>query len=186
MPFQFKPCQDVTGPVIIEPSCFTDNRGFFMETFKKSEFAAHGMTLPFVQDNHSLSVGQVVRGLHYQLPPKSQGKLLRVLQGRIWDVAVDLRADSPTFLKWLAVELDDREHRMLYLPPGFAHGFATLSERVHLFYKCTAEYDALLERGIRWNDPQLNLPWPLAAPQISPKDSRLPLLSVDEFTGLAW
>ena len=186
MPFQFKPCRDMAGPVIVEPRCLADNRGFFMETFKQSEFAAHGIVLPFVQDNHSLSVGPVVRGLHYQLPPKSQGKLLRVLQGRIWDVAVDLRAESPTFLKWMALELDDRGHRMFYIPPGFAHGFAALSEQVQLFYKCTAEYDARLERGIRWNDPQLNLPWPLDSAQVSPRDSQLPLLDIDDFKDIAW
>jgi dTDP-4-dehydrorhamnose 3,5-epimerase len=186
MPFQFFPCESLQGPIIVEPRCFADNRGFFMETFKAGDFSNSGITLPFVQDNQSLSLGPVVRGLHFQLPPKAQGKLIRVLEGKVWDIAVDLRAESPTFLRWIAVELDDQDNRMLYIPPGFAHGFATLSERTTLFYKCTAEYDPACDTGIRWNDPALNIPWPLENPQISTKDSQLPLLDPAFFRGLSW
>ena len=186
MPFQFFPCQEMEGPGVLEPRRFADNRGFFMETFKASEFRAGGIDPAFVQDNHSLSVGPVVRGLHFQLPPKPQGKLVRVAEGRIWDVAVDLRAGSPTFLRWLAVELDDQGGRMFFIPPGFAHGFATLSERVHLLYKCSAEYDPGLDTGIRWDDPLLALPWPVKNPQISPKDSALPLLDPEYLRAIQW
>lgn len=186
MPFSFFPCEAIQGPVIIEPRCFTDNRGFFMETFKAGDFTTHGISLPFVQDNQSLSLGPVVRGLHYQLPPKGQGKLIRVLEGKVWDVAVDLRADSPTFLRWIAVELDDQSNRLFYIPPGFAHGFATLGARTTLFYKCTAEFDPACDTGIRWNDPALNIPWPVENPQISAKDSQLPLLDPEFFRRLSW
>jgi len=174
------------GPVVVEPRSFDDNRGVFMETFKASDFTSHGMTRPFVQDNQSLSLGSVVRGLHFQLPPKAQGKLLRVLEGKVWDLVIDLRADSPTFLRWMAVELDDRDNRMFYIPPGFAHGFATLSERTTILYKCTAEYDSTCDTGIRWNDPALNIPWPVNNPQVSKKDSQLPLLDPTFFRGLTW
>ncbi len=186
MSFQFHPCSTIAGPMVIEPCCYKDMRGSFMETFKASEFAAIGINTSFIQDNHSLSTGSVIRGLHFQLPPKSQGKLLRVIEGKIWDVAVDLRSESPSFLQWLAIELDDQSNRMFYIPPGFAHGFATLSERVQLFYKCSEEYDANLDTGIRWNDPRLNLPWPLENPLISTKDAQLPLLDPDFFRRLRW
>lgn len=186
MPFAFFPTEAIQGPFVIEPRIFTDKRGFFMETFKSSDFTSHGISLPFVQDNQSLSLGPVVRGLHFQLPPKAQGKLIRVLEGKVWDVAVDLRADSPTFLRWMAVELDDQSNRLFYIPPGFAHGFATLSERVTIFYKCTAEYDPDCDSGIRWNDPELNIPWPVENPQISSKDNQLPLLEPSFFQELSW
>ncbi len=186
MPCSFYPCQSIQGPVVVEPRLFSDKRGFFMETFKRSEFMQAGIEVDFVQDNQSLSVGPVIRGLHFQLPPRQQGKLLRAVEGRIWDLAVDLRPDSPTFLRWLAVELDDQSNRMFYIPPGFAHGFATLSPRAQLFYKCSAEYDPQLDSGIRWNDPTLAIPWPIDDAQISAKDNDLPLLDSDFFRSLRW
>jgi dTDP-4-dehydrorhamnose 3,5-epimerase len=122
----------------------------------------------------------VVRGLHYQKYPKTQGKIITVLKGRIWDVAVDIRKQSPTFLKWISMELDDEKHAMLYIPPGFAHGFLALSEDVHLLYKCTNEYDSKLDAGIRWNDPDIGIVWPVKNPILSEKDANLPYIKEAE------
>ena len=175
MSFTFQPLA-IPGLVLITPRVFPDERGFLMETFQVSTFRAAGIATDFVQDNHSLSTGGVVRGLHYQAAPHAQGKLVRVALGRIWDAAVDLRRGSPTFGQGCGVELSDENHAMLWLPPGFAHGFATLSPTAHLLYKCTAEYDPASERGVRWNDPTLGLIWPVTAPLVSPRDAALPLL----------
>ncbi len=175
MPCIFTPLA-IEGLVLVEPKVFADERGFFIESFKESEFTANGIAVRFVQDNHSLSKKNVVRGLHYQRAPKAQGKLVRVITGKVWDVAVDLRRDSPTFGKWMGLDLSEENKKMLYIPPGFAHGFLALSDNVHLLYKCTEEYDPALDTGIRWNDPDLAIDWPVKKPVLSPKDERLPFL----------
>jgi dTDP-4-dehydrorhamnose 3,5-epimerase len=164
----------LSGLMLIEPPVYADERGFFLETYKASRFAAHGIPEVFTQDNHSCSCRGVLRGLHYQVPPLAQGKLVRVVEGRIWDVAVDIRRGSPTFGRHQGVELSGEHAAMLWIPPGFAHGFVVLSEKAHFLYKCTAEYDRASERGIRWDDPELAIPWPLRNVQVSPKDAALP------------
>ncbi len=147
-----------------------------METYKHSDFARAGIPSTFVQDNHSSSSRGIVRGLHYQLPPHAQGKLVRVPFGSVWDVAVDLRRGSPTFGKWVGLELSQENRMMLFIPPGFAHGFLALSEHAELFYKCTSEYDRASEAGVRWNDPDLGIGWPTEVAGVSEKDGGLPFL----------
>jgi dTDP-4-dehydrorhamnose 3,5-epimerase len=176
MPFTFT-SGGVPGLVIIEPRMFPDDRGFFLESYKESEFRHAGIAGPFVQDNHSRSARGVLRGLHYQLPPHAQGKLVQVLEGRVWDVAVDIRHGSPTFGKWYGVELSADDHRMLYIPAGFAHGFVTLTDHAQFFYKCSAEYRKEAESGIRWDDPDIGIAWPVTEVTISDRDRRLPPLS---------
>jgi dTDP-4-dehydrorhamnose 3,5-epimerase len=176
MPFTFESC-GIEGLVIVRPRIYPDGRGFFLESYKASEFERAGITLPFVQDNHSLSSRGVLRGLHYQLPPRAQGKLVRVLEGRVWDVAVDIRQSSPTFGMWFGVELIAEDQTMLYIPPGFAHGFVTLSDTAQFFYKCTAEYSKEHEAGIRWDDPTIAIRWPVSNVVVSERDRGLPLLS---------
>ncbi|MFH0976101.1 MAG: dTDP-4-dehydrorhamnose 3,5-epimerase [Spirochaetota bacterium] len=175
MPFNFIK-QNISGLVLVEPKVFADERGFFVESYKRSEFAANGIDSSFLQDNHSLSKKNVLRGLHYQHSPHAQGKLVKVIKGAVWDVAVDIRRSSPTFLKWLAYELSEDNRSMLYIPPGFAHGFLALTDDVHLTYKCTEEYDMKLDAGIRWDDPDIAVKWPVARPVVSAKDAVLPLL----------
>jgi dTDP-4-dehydrorhamnose 3,5-epimerase len=179
MPFEFTRLE-IPDLVLIEPKVFTDSRGFFLEIFKKLDFKKFGLDNEFVQDNYSFSIKNVIRALHYQLPPNAQGKLVSVLKGKVWDVAVDIRKNSPYFLKWLGLELSDENHRIFYIPPGFAHGFAVLSEEAHLIYKCTAEYSPGLERGIRWDDPEIDIQWPVAEPLISDRDRNLSLLKKAE------
>lgn len=162
MPFTFL-STDLPGVVLVEPRRFDDDRGWFAETYKHSAFVEAGIELPFVQDNHSCSAAGTVRGLHYQLDPHAQGKLVRVVRGRVWDVAVDIRRSSPTYGRWLGYELDEESGRMLYVPPGFAHGFIALLDETHLVYKCTAEYHSASERSIRYDDPDLNIDWPRVA-----------------------
>jgi dTDP-4-dehydrorhamnose 3,5-epimerase len=160
--------------VIVEPQVFGDSRGFFMETWQKRKFAEGGIDVDFVQDNHSASAQWILRGLHYQLD-KPQGKLVRVTQGAVYDVAVDLRQSSPTFGRWVGVELSADNKRMLWVPPGFAHGFLSLSERVEFLYKCTEYYVPAAERAIAWNDRTLDIAWPLPAnvtPTLSAKDAK--------------
>ena len=159
MPFEFKKLE-IPDVILIIPKVFEDDRGFFMETFKISDFKAYGISYEFVQDNHSKSKKGVLRGLHYQLYPKAQGKLVRCIRGRIWDVAVDIRKGSPWYGKWVAVELSEENKLMLWIPPGFAHGFVAL-EDAEIIYKCTAEYAPELDRGIIWNDPELAINWPV-------------------------
>lgn len=175
MPFSFTKLP-LEGLVLVEPKLYTDGRGFFLESYKESEFAAAGIDGRFVQDNHSLSRKNVLRGLHFQRAPKAQGKLVRVIKGTVWDVAVDIRKESPTFKRWHGIELSAENGLMLYIPPGFAHGFLALSDEVHLIYKCTEEYDAALDAGVRWNDPDLAVDWPVKEPVLSPKDEELPKL----------
>ena len=157
--------------LILEPRVFGDSRGFFFESFNQRNFrAATGTDLTFVQDNHSRSAKGVLRGLHYQVQ-QPQGKLVRVLRGAVFDVAVDLRRSSPTFGQWVGVELSEDKHRQLWVPPGFAHGFLVTSDSADVLYKTTDYYAPELERCIAWNDPAIGIPWPLdAQPQLSAKD----------------
>jgi dTDP-4-dehydrorhamnose 3,5-epimerase len=175
MPFSFKSLA-LADVILVEPKVFPDERGFFFESFKAADFQRAGLPNLFIQDNFSFSKKNVIRGLHYQKHPKAQGKLVSVFKGSIWDIAVDIRRDSATYLKWVAEELNDENHAMLYIPPGFAHGFLALSEDVHLLYKCTNEYDAKADAGIRWDDPDLGITWPVDNPTISRKDSGLPFI----------
>ena len=160
---------------IIEPKVFGDERGFFMETHNAAAFAAAGLDLHFVQDNHSRSTRGVLRGLHYQLS-QPQGKLVRVAAGAVFDVAVDMRRSSPRFGKWVGVELSAANKRMLWVPPGFAHGFCVLSEVAEVEYKCTTVYDPSDEIGVVWDDPDIAIAWPIRAPLLSAKDRALPRL----------
>ncbi len=163
--------------ILIKPKVFGDNRGFFMESYKKSEFAENGINVDFCQDNHSKSSKGVLRGLHYQLPPKMQGKLVRCPKGKIFDVAVDIRKGSKTFGKWVGEILSEDNFNMLYIPEGFAHGFVVLSETAELLYKATNEYSPENDRGIFWNDPDININWGLDFdPMLSEKDKNQPLL----------
>ena len=177
MPFQIR-TTPIDGLLVIEPKVFADERGFFMESFKASDFAAFGITQNFVQDNHSKSRKGVIRGLHFQRAPYAQGKLVRVTRGRAWDVAVDLRKGSPTFGTWCAVELSADNHLLFWIPEGFAHGFLALEDDTELLYKCTAEYNPTSDGGVRWNDPDIGVAWPQigVSPLLSSKDAVLPLL----------
>lgn len=171
---------DLPGCVIIEPQVFGDHRGFFYESFNADKLAVHGLAPTFVQGNVSSSVRGVLRGLHYQWP-KPQGKYVSVIEGEVWDVAVDIRRGSPTFGRWTAVVLSGENKRHFWIPEGFAHGFVTLSERAVFTYLCTATYDSGTDAGIRWNDADLAIDWPVAAPQLSGKDAKAPFLAdVDE------
>lgn len=160
--------------VLLEPKVFGDERGFFFESFNRQAFKdAAGLDPDFVQDNHSRSVKGVLRGLHYQLPPKAQGKLVRVVAGKVFDVAVDIRKGSPTFGKWVGEVLSAENKRQLWIPPGFAHGFLTLSEAAEFLYKTTDYYSPAHERCIRWDDPEIAVKWPVEAPpSLSGKDRR--------------
>ena len=166
---------DLPGCLVLEPQVFGDERGFFYESFNHDKLAAHGLQPAFVQGNVSSSTRGVLRGLHYQWP-KPQGKLVSVLEGEVWDVAVDIRRGSPTFLRWTAVVLSAENKRHFWIPEGFAHGFVTLSERALFTYLCTATYDRTADAGIRWDDPALAIDWPASAPLLSDKDARAPLL----------
>ena len=183
MPFEFLP---TTLPDVIQVKSrlFSDDRGSFTETYKQSDFFKAGIDHTFVQDNHSVSTAGTLRGLHYQLPPHAQGKLVRVVAGRAWDVAVDLRRSSVTFAQWIGIELNAADSTMLWIPLGFAHGFLALEDQTHLIYKCTAEYDRGSERSIRWDDPDLAIDWPIlpsgAEYRLSEKDSIAPLLPASE------
>ena len=157
------------GVLIVEPRIFSDDRGFFLEAFNEERFAQHGLPGHFCQDNHSRSYRGVLRGLHYQLH-HPQGKLVTVIQGRVFDVAVDIRRGSSTFGQWHGVTLSGEQPRYLWIPPGFAHGFCALSEVADIVYKCTAPYMPGDEGGILWNDPVLGIDWPLTKPLLSPKD----------------
>ena len=169
----------IADVMLIEPKVVGDSRGFFYESFNQQAFdQATGVHLPFVQDNHSRSRRGVLRGLHYQLPPKAQGKLVRVVRGAVFDVAVDIRRDSPTYGQWVGVELSEENHRQLWIPPGLAHGFVVLSETADFLYKTTDTYSPAHERSIRWDDPAIGIDWPLAAHGISE-----PLLSDKDRAG---
>lgn len=177
---------ELVDVIILEPQVFGDARGFFMESHNRRRFAElTGLDMDFVQDNHSRSARGVLRGLHYQLPPHAQGKLVRVVRGAVFDVAVDIRPDSPRFGQWAGVELSEDNQRQLWVPPGFAHGFVVLSDSADFLYKTTAYYAPEHERSIAWNDPAIGIDWPLAAhgieqPLLSDKDRAAPLLAQAE------
>ena len=165
----------IPGLLIIEPEVFADARGFFMETYHAERFLHAGIYAHFVQDNHSRSARGVLRGIHYQ-EPNAQGKLVRCSRGVIFDVAVDVRVGSPDFGKWFGIELSEDNKKMLWVPPGFAHGFCALTDGADLIYKCTAPYDAPSDRSILWNDPDIGIQWPIKEPLLSPKDATAPRL----------
>ena len=165
------------GPLLLLPNRYTDPRGFFMESWNSNTFnKIVKKTINFVQDNHSKSKKYVIRGLHYQLPPEDQGKLIRCISGKIFDVIVDLRRSSKTFLNWAGIFLDDKQHKQLWIPSGFAHGFLALSESSEIIYKTTALWSKENERSLSWNDPELEINWPLNnhEPLISFKDLNSP------------
>lgn len=169
MPFTFT-CLEIPSVILIRSSVFSDIRGHFSETYKASEFLKNGIDGCFLQDNHSFSRAGVIRGLHFQRNPVAQGKLVRVVQGKLFDVAVDIRQGSPTYGKWVGTILSAENYAMLWIPPGFAHGVCAL-EDTHFLYKISgAEYSKADERSILWNDPEINIDWPIKNPQLSEKD----------------
>ncbi len=176
MPFAFERLA-IPDVVVVRPERRGDARGFFAETYRASAFAEAGITGTFVQDNLARSGARVIRGLHYQLPPHAQGKLVQVVRGAVFDVAVDLRRGSPTFRRWVGWELSADNGELLWVPPGFAHGYAVLGDGADLAYKVTDEYRAELDRGVRWDDPGIGVEWPFRDPVLSPRDLALPLLS---------
>ena len=165
----------ISEVILIEPKKFSDKRGFFFENFKEEDFLLNGIT-KMIQDNISHSTFGVIRGLHYQKNPKAQAKLVTAITGKIFDVAVDIRKNSPTYGKWVGEILSNENHRSLYIPEGFAHGFSVLSEKADVIYKVSSEYSQENEGGIIWNDPTINIPWSVKQPIISEKDNLLPLL----------
>ena len=171
MPFKFTKLS-IPEVILIEPKIFADNRGFFLENYKYSEFANFGIKDNFVQDNHSKSVKGVLRGLHFQKLPKAQAKLVRCTNGEIFDVAVDIRKGSPTFGKWTGEILSEENKKMLYIPVGFAHGFCVISEEAEINYKSSDEYAPETEGAICWNDPTINISWPVEDPIVSEKDNQ--------------
>jgi dTDP-4-dehydrorhamnose 3,5-epimerase len=175
MPFKFS-LLEIPGLVLVQTQTFGDNRGFFSELYKHSDFVREGIREHFVQDNYSKSAKGVLRGLHYQKFPAAQGKLIMCMRGRIWDIVVDIRKGSPFYGKWISKELTDENRLMLYVPPGFAHGFQVLSDAAEILYKCTDEYSPANDRGIIWNDPVINIAWPIKDPVLSDKDIAHPTL----------
>ena len=175
MPFTFLRLAN-PDVILIEAKAFVDERGFFSETFQRSEFLKHGIPYSFVQDNHSRSRHGVLRGLHYQKQPAAQAKLVSVIRGEIFDVVVDIRKESPFYGLWTATVLSDQNRRSLFIPEGFAHGLLVLSEEADVSYKVTAEYSPENERGIVWNDPRISIDWPIKDPLLSVKDAQLPTL----------
>lgn len=161
---------------LIKPKIYPDSRGFFTEIYQASEFAKQGIYFSFVQNNYSKSDHGVLRGLHYQLNPKAQGKLVKVISGKVFDVAVDIRHGSSTYGQWVSAILDENNQHMLWIPPGFAHGFLALENDTRILYQVTAEYAPDLDRNLRWDDPQLAICWPITDPILSSKDSQAPLL----------
>ena len=167
---------DIKDVLIIEPRVFTDSRGYFLETYHASRFESAGLTDVFVQDNLSSSVKNTLRGLHFQVT-RPQAKLVQVICGEIFDVAVDIRRKSPTFKRWVGVHLSENNKRQVFIPEGFAHGFCVLSDSAHVVYKCSDFYDPDDEGGILWSDPAIGIEWPISHPVISAKDSRLPVIN---------
>lgn len=176
MPFEFIP-QKIKEVILIKPKVFGDNRGSFLETYKKSDFVKNGIDVEFSQDNHSVSYAKVLRGLHYQKAPFGQAKLVRCTRGRIYDVAVDIRPDSPTFKHYVKVELSEENREMLFIPEGFAHGFVVLSDGAELQYKVSGEYNQKADRGIFWADETISIDWEIDfEPILSEKDNLQPRL----------
>ncbi len=163
------------GVIVLEPQLHGDSRGFFLETYREDVLREVGISECFVQDNHSRSTNGILRGLHYQLT-QPQGKLVRVARGAVLDVAVDVRSGSPTFGQWYGATLDEESMRMMYIPPGFAHGFVVLSDTADFIYKCTDYYHPQSEQGILWNDPDIGIKWPITDVQLSDKDGKNSLL----------
>ena len=172
---QFVTCP-LPGVIVIEPDVHRDPRGFFLETYRADKYAANGVPVGFVQDNHSSSTRGTLRGLHLQLH-EPQGKLVRSVHGEIWDVAVDIRPESPTFRRWFSVLLSADNFRQLYIPPGYAHGFCVLSETAQVEYKCSTFYNPGDERGIAYDDPELAIAWPIMSPVLSTRDQANPTLA---------
>lgn len=168
---------ELPGVVLIEPTVHRDSRGFFLESYQRQKYAEGGIDEVFVQDNHSRSGRGTLRGLHAQLGAHAQGKLVRVVAGSVFDVAVDIRIGSPTFSRWVGFELSAENFQQLYLPPGFAHGFCVLSETADFEYKCTNVYDPSAEIAIAWNDPAIGVEWPIDEPLVSARDAEAGLLS---------
>lgn len=176
MPFEFER-QSIEDVILVKPKVFGDNRGFFMESYKKSDFIANGIDVEFNQDNHSKSTKGVLRGLHYQAKPYGQAKLVRCSKGRIYDVAVDIRPNSKTFGKYVKVELSEDNKQMLFIPEGFAHGFVALTDEVELLYKASGEYAPQADRGVLWCDKNINIDWEIDfEPLLSDKDKVQPKL----------
>jgi dTDP-4-dehydrorhamnose 3,5-epimerase len=167
---------ELDGLVLVEPDVFGDERGFLLETYNVPAWRDLGIDVDFVQDNHSRSSAGTLRGLHFQTTP-GQAKLVRCVRGRIWDVAVDLRSDSPTYGRWEGHELDDSTHRQLYVPVGFAHGFCVHSDVADVAYKLSSLYDGSTESGIAWDDPDIAIDWPISEPRLSDRDQSAPRLS---------
>jgi dTDP-4-dehydrorhamnose 3,5-epimerase len=167
---------ELPGVLVIEADVYRDARGFFLESFHAAKYEALGITGPFVQDNHSLSAAGTIRGLHLQVG-RPQAKLVRTIEGSVFDVAVDVRVGSPTFARWVGVSLSADNFRQLYIPNGYAHGFAVLSPTAQVEYKCTDYYDPASEVGITWNDPQIGIRWPVEAPLLSDRDRHSPNLA---------
>ncbi|MBA3348953.1 MAG: dTDP-4-dehydrorhamnose 3,5-epimerase [Actinobacteria bacterium] len=184
MPFQFRPLE-IPAVILIEARAFDDERGFFMETYQRTAFSEADIPGPFVQDNYSHSTRGVFRGLHYQNPPMAQGKLVQAISGEILDVAVDIRKGSPTFGEYVTATLSHKNHRLLFVPAGFAHGFCSLSDEADVVYKVTNEYSPQHDRGILWSDPAIGLDLPIAEPLLSQKDRELPMLG-DADNGFDW
>jgi len=175
MPFTFTRL-DIPEVILVQPKLFPDDRGFFAETYKMTDFKMNGIEQDFVQDNHSKSKAGVLRGLHYQTHPKAQGKLVRVVSGSVFDVAIDIRKNSPTYGKWVSAILDAKNHHMLWVPPGFAHGVLVLEDDTQLIYKVTEQYSPEHDRCIRWDDPAIAVKWPMNNPDLSEKDLKAPFL----------
>ncbi len=173
MPFEFQKT-DIEGVVIITPKIFPDERGEFAEMYKYSDFEKAGITDRFVQTNYSKSKKGVLRGMHYQLPPMAQAKLVRVIFGSVFDVAIDIRKDSPTYGKWVGVTLTSELKNMLYIPEGFAHGFCALEDDTQMVYNCSREYSSEHERGIVWNDPTIHIIWQISEPILADRDAKYP------------
>lgn len=179
---RFTPVTELPDLIVIEPTIYSDHRGFFMESYHRLHFARAGLDIDFVQENNSYSVRGVLRGLHFQ-HPHAQGKLIRVTRGEIYDVAVDIRVGSPTFGRWAGITLSDSNRRQFYIPPGFAHGFTVLSNEADVIYRCTEFYHPEADRALAWNDPDLAIDWPVTEPIISDKDRNAPRLRDLERTG---
>lgn len=175
MPFQFEKTK-IPDVILVKPKVFEDKRGFFMETYEKNSFKEAGIESNFIQDNHSRSSYKVLRGLHFQKPPYAQAKLVRCLQGEIYDVAVDLRSNSPTYGQYVSANLSSENRHQLYIPRGFAHGFLVLSDSAEVAYKVDNTYAPDHEGGLIWNDPTVNIDWPISNPILSKKDKNWPSL----------
>lgn len=175
MPFTFTRLS-IPDVILVDAKAFPDDRGFFMESFKESEFVKNGIDTKFVQDNYSHSSKGALRGLHYQKDPKAQAKLVMAIKGEIFDVAVDIRKNSPTFGKWAGEILSEKNHKLLFVPEGFAHGFLVLSDEADVTYKVNNEYSPENDRGILWSDPEIGVSWPMDNPILSEKDEKQPLL----------